>query len=208
MLKIAFYTLGCKSNQYETDNMNKICALAGFDIVPFDGSADIYVINSCTVTGNADKKSRHAIRFAKKKNKDSVVIVTGCYVDAGPDELYKIKEADILLKNNDKKNILNYLPKIKAQKKQTASRAQRVRANLMIENGCQNFCSYCIVPHVRGKVANKPVEQAITEAKQMIKEGVKEIVLTGINLGEYNKYPEQIPNHKYQIPSSLATINK
>ncbi|MFC1559568.1 tRNA (N(6)-L-threonylcarbamoyladenosine(37)-C(2))-methylthiotransferase MtaB [Candidatus Margulisiibacteriota bacterium] len=186
MLKVAFYTLGCRSNQYETDAMKKICSLAGFEIVKFEETADVYVVNTCTVTGNADKKSRHMIRSAKKKNKNSVVIVTGCYIDAASDELYKIKEADILLKNDDKKNILSYLPKIKSRSSAIIP-APRIRANLMVENGCENFCSYCIVPFVRGKVTSKPIGQAVTEAKQMVDDGVREIILTGINLGEYGR---------------------
>jgi len=190
MTKIAFYTLGCKSNQYETDVMKKTCSVNGFDIVPFEGQADIYIINTCTVTGNADKKSRHAIRSAKKKNKDSVVIATGCYVEAGPSELYKIKEADILLKNEDKTNILNFLPKINLPIGQRTIKIKNIRANLMIENGCENFCSYCIVPFVRGNIISKPFEQVIAEAKLMAKDGIKEIVLTGINLGEYTLEPE------------------
>jgi len=187
MLKMAFYTLGCKSNQYETSLMEKACSLAGFDIVPFDQPADIYIINTCTVTGNADKKSRNAIRHAKKKNRNSVVIVTGCYVDSGPDELYGIKEADILLKNADKRRILDYLPNIKNQQEHVVPHPPMIRSNLMIENGCDNFCSYCIVPFVRGSIVSKPIEQAIAEARELVEDGVKEIVLTGINLGEYGK---------------------
>jgi len=189
MPKIAFYTLGCRSNQYETDVMKKICASSGFDIIPFEEQADIYVINTCTVTGNADKKSRHAIRTAKKKNRDSTVIATGCYVESGPPELFKISEADILLKNKDKANILNYLPKINEPTEQPQFKNQ-IRANLMIENGCGNSCSYCIVPFVRGKITSKPFDQVIAEASSMVKDGVKEIVLTGINLGEYALEPE------------------
>jgi len=184
MPKIAFYTLGCRSNQYETDVIKKICVAAGFDIVPFEEWADIYVINTCTVTGNADKKSRNAIRMAKKRNRDSMVIATGCYVESGPPELFKISEADILLKNKDKAHILNYLPKITKHIEQPPFKYQ-IRANLMIENGCENSCSYCIVPLVRGKITSKPFDQVIAEAKSMVKDGVKEIVLTGINLGEY-----------------------
>lgn len=187
MPKIAFHTLGCKSNQYETDAMKNICRASGFEIVPFEGRADIYIINTCTVTGNADKKSRNAVRSAKKKNKDSVVIVTGCYVESGN---FNLEEADIILRNKDKADILKYLPKIDLTSRTSHLTPPRVRANLMIEDGCENFCSYCIVPFVRGKVRSRPMEEILAEAQRMAEGGVKEIVLTGINLGEYALEPE------------------
>ncbi len=201
MPKIAFHTLGCKSNQYETDMMKNICRTAGFEIVPFEVQADIYIINTCTVTGNADKKSRNAVRSAKKNNKDSVVIVTGCYVESGN---FNLKEADVILRNKDKSDILKYLPKpnIASQTSHLAlaprevAGSPRVRANLMIEDGCENFCSYCIVPFVRGKVRSRPMEKILAEAERMAEGGVKEIVLTGINLGEYALEPETKSRHK------------
>ena len=207
MPKIAFYTLGCRSNQYETDVMKKICSSAGFDVVPFEERADIYVINTCTVTGNADKKSRNAIRMAKKKNRDSTVIATGCYVESGPPELFKISEADILLKNKDKAHILNYLPKINISFPVSHLPSPRVRANLMIENGCENFCSYCIVPYVRGKITSKPFDQVIAEAKSMVEGGVKEIVLTGINLGEYRSNLPSPISHLASLIDELSKID-
>jgi threonylcarbamoyladenosine tRNA methylthiotransferase MtaB len=192
MPKIAFYTLGCKSNQYETDRMVKTASDAGSEIVPYPGPADIYVINTCTVTGNADKKSRHAVRYAKKTNPSAKVIVTGCYAETGE---FNMKEADIIVANKDKLNIARYLTddeqEIRNEKKTTShfslptSNFSHIRANLMIENGCENFCSYCIVPHVRGKITSMPFDNVIAEAEQMVKDGVKEIVLTGINIGEY-----------------------
>jgi threonylcarbamoyladenosine tRNA methylthiotransferase MtaB len=192
MPKIAFYTLGCKSNQYETDRMVKTASDAGSEIVPYPGPADTYVINTCTVTGNADKKSRHAVRYAKKMNPSAKVIVTGCYAETGE---FKMKEADIIVSNKDKLNIARYFRdrgseirdhnKTKSQASDLKSLPPRIRANLMIENGCENFCSYCIVPHVRGKITSMPIDQVIAEAEQMVKDGVKEIVLTGINIGEY-----------------------
>jgi len=197
MPKIAFYTLGCRSNQYENDAMKKICAAAGFNIVPFEEQADIYVINTCTVTGNADKKSRNAIRMAKKRNRDSTVIATGCYVET---KSFNMNEADLILPNKNKFNILDLLrdekcfshlaSPISHFKSPISHLASRIRSNLMIENGCENSCSYCIVPFVRGKIVSKPFEQVIAEAKSMVKEGVKEIVLTGIDLGEYALEPE------------------
>jgi threonylcarbamoyladenosine tRNA methylthiotransferase MtaB len=191
MPKVAFYTLGCKSNQYETDRMTKIVSDAGFEIVPYPGPADTYVINTCTVTGNADKKSRHAVRYAKKMSPSAKVIVTGCYVET---DRFNMKEADTILSNKDKFNLVQYLPSrplnISPSFTPSSSSSPRIRANLMIENGCENFCSYCIVPHVRGKITSMPFDQVMAEAKQMVKDGVKEIILTGINLGEYALEPE------------------
>jgi threonylcarbamoyladenosine tRNA methylthiotransferase MtaB len=186
--------------------MKKICVAAGFNIVPFEERADIYVINTCTVTSNADKKSRNAIRMAKKRNMDSTVIATGCYVESGPPELFKIIEADILLKNKDKAHILNYLPKITRHIEQPPFKYQ-IRANLIIENGCENSCSYCIVPFVRGKITSKPFEQVITEAKSMVMDGVKEIVLTGINLGEYKSNISSPISHLASLVDELSKIN-
>jgi threonylcarbamoyladenosine tRNA methylthiotransferase MtaB len=186
MPTIAFHTLGCKSNQYETDMMKNVCRAAGFEIVPFEGRADIYIINTCTVTGNADKKSRNAVRTAKKKNRDSVVIVTGCYIESGN---FNLKEADVLLRNKDKADILKCLPKIDLPSPLSHPTSTRIRANLMIEDGCENFCSYCIVPYVRGKVRSRPMEEILAEARRMAASGIREIVLTGINLGEYGRLP-------------------
>lgn len=194
MPKVAFYTLGCKSNQYETDRMTKIASDAGFEIVPYPGPADTYVINTCTVTGNADKKSRHAIRFAKKINPSAKVIATGCYVETAN---FNMKEADIVLPNKDKFDLAQYLASFASRPLNlspsftpSSSSSPRIRANLMIENGCENFCSYCIVPHVRGKITSIPFDKVIAEAEQMVKDGVNEIVITGINLGEYALEPE------------------
>lgn len=202
MAKIAFYTLGCKSNQYESDIMKRSCLSAGHEIVPFDKLADYYIINTCTVTINADKKSRNMIRSAKKRNERSTVIVTGCYVEI---KNFSIKEADIILNNKEKFNLAKYIRDERCETRDAKSfsspishlASTRVRANLMVENGCGNFCSYCIVPFVRGKITSKPFDQAVAEARQMVKEGVKEIVLTGINLGEYKT---EISSHISHLP--------
>jgi len=199
---IAFYTLGCKSNQYETDRMAKIAISLGLELVPYPAKADIYVINTCTVTGNADKKSRNYIRHAKKLNPDAKVIVTGCYVEGGS---FNLKEADVILRNKDKFNIDECF---RDEKRETRNEiipsplpagrhgishlSSRVRSNLMIEDGCENFCSYCIVPYVRGKVRSRPIDEIINEAREMVANGVKELVLTGINLGEFPHLPSLI----------------
>jgi threonylcarbamoyladenosine tRNA methylthiotransferase MtaB len=208
MPKIAFYTLGCKSNQYETDAMARSLAGKGFEIVPYPSLADIYVINTCTVTGNADKKSRHAVRFAKKINPEAKVIATGCYVESGK---LKLPEIDVTLKNKDKFDIEDIIrderreardAKLPIPSPISHLTPLRVRSNLMIEDGCENFCSYCIVPFVRGKVRSRPINEIMVEAKGMVTSGVKEIVLTGINLGEFKALPSLI-SHLSSLPGLL-----
>jgi len=185
MPTIAFYTLGCRSNQYETDVMSRQASSLGFEIVPYRAAADIYVINTCTVTGNAGKKSRNYIRQAKKMNPNAKVIATGCDV-----EIDNIPEADLILPNKDKSKLSSYLKPLISSNSSRSSFRLPVRANLMIEDGCENFCSYCIVPFVRGKVRSRPVKVILDEAREMVKAGVKEIVLTGINIGEFGMEPE------------------
>ena len=200
MPKIAFYTLGCKSNQYETDLMKEKCLSADLKEAPFREKADIYVINTCTVTSVADKKSRHAIRLARRQNPDALIIATGCYTEVSPKEVANISEVDVILPNSEKKNILKHL-KIQNPLRQCSGQAKskiqnkfqfpnpnlstRVRANLMIEDGCEHFCNYCIVPYARGKVKSKPIGNIIKESEELVARGAKEIILTGINLGAY-----------------------
>jgi len=174
MAKIAFYTLGCKSNQYETAQMINQARSDGHEVLDFGNQSDIYVINTCTVTSNADKKSRHAIRAARKRNPKAKIIVTGCLSEVRPEEIEKLGIADIIMKNREKECMPEF-----------QNPSHRIRANLMIENGCQEFCSYCIVPRARGKVIRKPADQIIGEAKSMVSSGAKELILTGINLGAY-----------------------
>ena len=189
MTKIAFYTLGCKSNQYETDKMIEQVRSLGYDVIPYPQAADIYVINTCTVTSNAAKKSRNAVRHSKKLNPNAKVIFTGC--DA---EMENIPEADVILPNKDKFDLSKHLASfcLPTSNASSSSSSSRIRANLMIEDGCQNYCSYCIVPRVRGKVRSRPMEEIICEAEKMVASGVKEIVLTGINLGEFPVLPSLI----------------
>lgn len=213
MTKIAFYTLGCRSNQYETDRMARAVAASGFDVVPYPGPADVYVINTCTVTGNAEKKSRHIIRHSKKKNPNAKIIVTGCAVERAE---FSVEEIDMIINNKDKINIIKYLGDVRREmrdEKLNASPTSHlpslcVRANLMIEDGCENFCSYCIVPFVRGKIKSKPVDEIITEAKEMVEGGVREIVLTGINLGEYRSNSPSPISSSHHLPSLINELSK
>ena len=189
MPKIAFHTLGCKSNQYETEAMKALVSKAGFEIVNWNTSADFHVINTCTVTHVADKKSRQAIRHAIRTNPETKVIVTGCYSELEAEQIkQEIPEIYLVLKNKEKRNILNWLM-VRGQHRRQGflSSPIRVRMNLMIEDGCEHFCSYCIVPYARGKVKSKPLPEIFEEARELVEQGAREIVLTGINLGAYGK---------------------
>lgn len=213
MASISFYTLGCKSNRYETGEIARDARRQGYEIVDFNSPADVYIINTCTVTQLADKKSRRAIRQAKKRNPNAKVIVTGCYAEVSPEEIKKMPEADLIIKNSDKKKVLKCLgvknnsyglPALPAGRRVACSTPPRVRENLMIEDGCEEFCKYCIVPYARGKVKSKPVERVIEEAKNLVCAGAKEIVLTGINLGAYGL--DESKNSKFEIRDSGLEI--
>lgn len=184
MVRIAFHTLGCKSNQYETSEIIRRARSLGFEVTGLSSKADFYIINTCTVTELADKKSLKAIRQAKKNNPNATIIVTGCLSEVHRDT--KLKDVALIVRNADKQDILNKLPHPAFR---THDHRQvevfRVRENLMIEDGCEEFCNYCIVPFARGKVRVKAPGIVLAEAEKMVNAGVKEIVLTGINLGAY-----------------------
>lgn len=171
MKKIAFYTLGCKANQYQTEVLKAQLLQNNLHPTPFNSFADIYVINTCTVTQDADRKSRQAIRRAIRQNPKAEVIVTGCYAMLQKEELKKIFP---MLSFTASPSFSNYTPK-----------NPRVRAHIMIQDGCHHFCSYCIVPYARGPVKCKPLQDVIEEAKLLVAAGTREIILTGINLGMY-----------------------
>jgi threonylcarbamoyladenosine tRNA methylthiotransferase MtaB len=172
MKKIAFYTLGCKANQYQTEVIKSRVAGHESRVVDFNTEADIYIINTCTVTDDADRKSRQAIRRALRQNPGARVIVTGCYARLNQSELNRsFPQVE--------------LPDPSSLIPQTWRKAPRIRSFLMIQDGCENFCSYCIVPYARGKIKSKPPDEVISEAKQLVKSGAREIILTGINLGTY-----------------------
>ncbi len=202
MKKVAFYTLGCKVNQYETDSMKAIFEKDGFIVVDFNEEADIYVINTCTVTAMGDKKSRQIIHTAKKSNEKALVVVTGCMAQASKDENSEIDGADIVVGNEDRKNILNIIKAYKGDKlvsirdinkerefwelDGTVSE-DRTRAYIKIQDGCDRYCSYCIIPYVRGPVRSRKLEDIIKEAKRMVNEGFYEVLLVGIHLASYGK---------------------
>lgn len=203
-MKAAFYTLGCKVNQYETEYMAEVLKNAGMQIVPHNEDADYYIINSCTVTATADQKTRQNVRKFKRQHPNSVVILTGCMPQAFPDQASALNEADIVLSNKSNDDILdlinqfnvthNRIVKIdKHQKGDEFSKcsinqfSERIRAFVKIEDGCDRFCSYCIIPMSRGRVRSKSLEDLKEEIAMLGKNGIKEIVLVGINLSSYGK---------------------
>ena len=199
MKKVAFYTLGCKVNQYETDSMKAIFKENSFLVVDFNEKADIYVINTCTVTAMGDKKSRQIIHNAKKNNPNSIIAVTGCMAQ---DSKGTIEGADIIIGNSDRKNIVDIIKKYKGEQltqiKDISKEKEfwrtndnipedRTRAYIKIQDGCDRYCSYCIIPFVRGPVRSRPLEDIIKEVEDKVDAGFKEIVLIGIHLTSYGK---------------------
>ena len=202
MKKVAFCTLGCKVNQYETNAMQEQFINSGYEIVDFEEKADIYIINTCTVTNVSDKKSRQMIRKAKQSNRDSVVIAVGCYAQVSKEKLEEIEEVDLILGNNEKKEIVKYVKKFEKEKlvhlenlmKQkefidfgTTIHMEKTRAVIKVQDGCDRFCSYCIIPYARGRVRSRKLESVIEEITQLAKNGVKEVVITGIHIASYGK---------------------
>lgn len=204
MMKVAFYTLGCKVNQYETEAMEEMFKKRGYEIVSFEDKADIYIINTCTVTNLGDRKSRQFIRRAKKLNEDSIVAAVGCYSQIAPDEVEKIEGVDVIIGNTDKDKIvdiceeareknekINVVKNIKYHKEfdnlSIEKIESRTRAYMKIQDGCNQFCSYCIIPYARGPIRSRRLEDILVEAERLAKAYFKEIILTGIHVASYGK---------------------
>ncbi len=207
MKKVAFYTLGCKVNKYETDLMEKQFLDASYEITSFENSADVYVINSCSVTNLATRKSRQMIQRARKNNKNAVVIMCGCYSEEikNTNSLSKISGADLVVGNEEKKQIVTILNDFKKSAKNSGcvmklkdiskvkkyiqdislDKGRNIRESIKIEDGCNNFCSYCIIPYTRGRVRSRPMCDIINEVRKITIAGVKEIVLVGIEIASY-----------------------
>ena len=196
-MKVGICSLGCKVNIYESEVVINLLKDHGYQIVDFDSVADIYIINTCSVTNESDKKSRKMINRAKRKNKDAIVIVMGCYSQVNANSI----DADIVLGNKDKSRIIEIiedyqknkekqkiiydLTKVEFEKMEITKFENHTRAFVKIEDGCNAFCSYCIIPYVRGRVRSKAKEDVISEVKTLVEDGYKEIVLTGIHTGKY-----------------------
>ena len=206
MAKIAFYTLGCKVNQADTASMENLFLRSGHQLVSFDGEADVYIINTCVVTNTGQRKSRQTIHRAIRKNPNALIVVTGCYPQTAAEEVMAIAGVDMIIGNQDRAQIVQLVEErlahrqtdtLDAVHKLTASTAfeemaagditDKTRAFLKIQEGCNQFCTYCIIPYARGPLRSRSLESIRTETQRLISAGFKEIVLIGIHLGCYGK---------------------
>lgn len=205
--KVAFVSLGCKVNQYETNAMSQEFIEAEYEVVDFNDIADIYIVNTCTVTNIADRKSRQMLRRVKDNNKDAILVASGCYAQVGKQELEKIEEIDLIIGNNEKKDIVRIIENYQSAKLQqlnnaiisdvmmqkeyvefgTTTYTEKTRAVVKIQDGCDRFCSYCIIPYARGRVRSRKLENVINEVEQIVEKGIKEVVITGIHIASYGK---------------------
>lgn len=203
MRKVAFYTLGCKVNQYETEAMRELFEKNGDCVVSMDEMADIYVINTCTVTSVGDKKSRQFIRKCKRMNPEALVAVVGCYSQIAPEEIKNIEGVNLVLGTNDRNRIVELLDEVSVNEQKahvanimdirefeemTVDRIEgKTRAFLKIQEGCNQYCSYCIIPYARGPIRSRNPQNVIEEVKRLVANGFREIVLTGIHVASYGK---------------------
>ena len=202
-MKVAIYTLGCKVNQYETQAMEQSLRSRGHEIVDFSDAADAYVVNTCSVTAVSDQKSRQIIHRAKKQHPEAVVAVCGCYSQTHAEEVGRL-EVDLIAGTGDRTGFLDLLEQAVGEKRHieaidqsferrvfevlpAGGMASRTRAMLKVEDGCVNFCTYCIIPYARGPVRSAPLETAVTQAAQLAAEGYREIVLTGIEISSWGR---------------------
>ena len=200
-MKVAFYTLGCKVNSYETEVNTEIFKNNGYEIVPFNEDADVYVINTCSVTNTSDQKSRKIIREATKKGNNPIVVVMGCYSQVKNMEAASIPGVSIVIGSNEKSKLVDLVEEYKRTGKQIIKIddlknikfenmkldkfENHTRAFVKIQDGCNNYCTYCIIPYTRGNVRSKPFNEVISEVTELANNGYKEVVLTGIHTGHY-----------------------
>ncbi|WP_394580005.1 tRNA (N(6)-L-threonylcarbamoyladenosine(37)-C(2))-methylthiotransferase MtaB [Cytobacillus firmus] len=204
MPSVAFHTLGCKVNHYETEAIWQLFKEAGYERTDFESVSDVYVINTCTVTNTGDKKSRQVIRRAIRKNPDAVICVTGCYAQTSPAEIMAIPGVDIVVGTQDRVKMLEYIEQYKQERQpingvgnimknrvyeelDVPAFTDRTRASLKIQEGCNNFCTFCIIPWARGLMRSRDPQEVIRQAQQLVDAGYKEIVLTGIHTGGYGE---------------------
>ena len=221
MKKVAFITLGCKVNQYETNAMTQKFIESGYEVVEHNEKADVYIVNTCTVTNMSDRKSRQMLRRVKELNEKSIVVACGCYAQVAKNELEKIEEIDLILGNNEKNNIVKYLEEfIENQQKQievedvmqkrefadfgNVTYTEKTRAVIKVQDGCDRFCSYCIIPYARGRVRSRQSESILSEIRKIAEEGIKEVVITGIHVASYGKDFKE----EYKLIDLLEEINK
>ncbi len=208
MRKAAFHNLGCKVNAYETESMQQLLEQCGYEIVPFEEAADVYVINTCSVTNIAERKSRQMLHRAKKRNPHSVVVAVGCYVQTSKEQVLQEAAVDILIGNNKKHELPELLERFFAQRENAAypenfssvadidgnlsyetlsvnRTAERTRVFIKVQDGCNQFCSYCIIPYARGRVRSREITDVLKEVASLAANGYREVVLTGIHLSSY-----------------------
>ena len=231
-MRIAFCTLGCKVNQYETNGMMQKFMDKGYEIVDFNEKADIYIINTCTVTNMSDRKSRQMLRQAKKLNQDALVVACGCYAQVAQDEVKAIPEIDLVLGTNEKKDIVlyiedyldnkkidgNYENKITSENSITddvmknlvyddfgdVTFTEKTRAVIKVQDGCDRYCTYCLIPYARGRIRSRKPESVVSEITKIAEEGIKEVVITGIHVASYGRDFDK----KYELIDLLEEINK
>ena len=229
---VSFYTLGCKVNQYETNAMEQQFIKNNYEIVENTQKADIYVINTCTVTNMAERKSRQMLRRVKVINPFAVLVVCGCYAQVAKNELEQIPEIDIILGINEKNEIVqiveNYMEKMAEQDKRSqeaeiddvskqkefldfgdVTYTEKNRAVVKVQDGCNMFCSYCIIPYARGRIRSRKIESVVSEIEKIAKEGIKEVVITGIHVASYGKdFDNENTSKKIRLIDLLEAINK
>lgn len=218
--RVAFYTLGCKVNQYETESIKNQLLKKGYTEAAFEEEAEIYIVNSCTVTSVADRKTRNMLRRAKKMNPKGIVIVTGCYAQTNSKELLEMKEIDYVIGNTDKNAIVNFIEDIENRTMEKvknhnifldneyteyefATLREMSRAYVKIQDGCNNFCSYCKIPFARGKSRSRKKDNVLKEIEKLVEEGFKEIILIGINLGAYGEDLDEGENFESLLKAIL-----
>ena len=203
--KVAIHNLGCKVNSYEAESMELMLKNAGYEIVPFDEAiiADVYIINTCTVTNMSDRKSRQIIRRAKQINPNSILVATGCYAQTAKEELEKITDIDLIVGNTEKKDIVKIVEEYRDNKNRervkmsdinkqkefvdfgSVTYTEKTRAVIKVQDGCNNFCSYCIIPYAKGRVRSRKLESVVKEITEIAAKGIKEVVITGIHVASY-----------------------
>ena len=221
MKTVAFITLGCKVNQYETNAMTQKFVEKGYKIIEHNEKADIYVVNTCTVTNMSDRKSRQMLRRVKESNPESIVVACGCYAQVSEKNIESIEEVDIILGNNEKSKVVEKVEElIKTNQKQIEvgnvmqqrefinfgdiTYSEKTRAAIKIQDGCDRFCTYCIIPYARGRVRSRKPENILSEVEKIAKSGIKEIVITGIHIASYGKDFKE----EYKLIDLLEELNK
>ena len=221
--KVAFLTLGCKTNQYETNGMMQKFIESGYEICDLQDKPDIYVVNTCTVTNIADRKSRQSLRRVKEKN-NTIVVAVGCYAQVAKEQLENMPEIDIVLGNKEKKDIVKYVDEFLEKRNENKpviavadisiqkefdeygciTYTERARTEIKIQDGCNNFCTYCLIPYARGRIRSRKKDNILEEVKIVANKGIKEIVLTGIHIASYGKDFEE----EYKLIDLLEDLNK